>query len=157
RYLRDEKELHNLLWAYSPDIFKNKAHYLECYPGDEYVDILGLDDYHDVGRYGKTKNLIRRLKMVVELAEERDKFAALTETGLESIPKKNWWTEKLLKNIKSDPTASKIAWMLVWRNDRPAHHYAPYPNHISEEDFIKFSEDSMMLFSEDLSSIYELK
>ncbi len=45
-YLRDEKDVHNVLYAYSPDIFRSKAHYLEYYPGDAYVDVLGYDDYH---------------------------------------------------------------------------------------------------------------
>ncbi|MEL6276202.1 MAG: glycosyl hydrolase, partial [Bacteroidota bacterium] len=102
-YLRDEKGMHNLLYAYSPDIFKNKKEYLARYPGDDYVDILGFDDYHDVGKGGKTKNLIKRLRMLVEMAQEKDKVAALTETGFETIPNKTWWTEKLLNPIKNDP------------------------------------------------------
>ncbi len=156
-YLRDEKGLHNILYAYSPDIFLDKAHYLECYPGDEYVDILGFDDYHDVGESGNIEDLIKRLRMIVELAEEKGKIAALTETGHEAIPHHKWWTEKVLKNIKSDTLASKIAWMLVWRNARPTHHYAPYPNHKSAPDFIEFSKDPMILFSEDLPAVYKIK
>lgn len=45
-YLRDEKDVHNLLYAYSPDIFESREHYLRYYPGDAYVDVLGYDDYH---------------------------------------------------------------------------------------------------------------
>ncbi len=45
-YLRDEKELHNLLYAYSPDRFEGREDYLRYYPGDAYVDVLGYDDYH---------------------------------------------------------------------------------------------------------------
>ncbi|MEL6867320.1 MAG: glycosyl hydrolase, partial [Bacteroidota bacterium] len=105
-YLRDEKGLHHILWAYSPDIFNDKAHYLECYPGDEYVDILGLDDYHDMGANGHPEDLTKRLRMVVELAQEKDKVAALTETGLESIPQANWWTDTLLRSIQADPVAA---------------------------------------------------
>ena len=156
KYLRDEKGLHNLLYAYSPDIFEDKAHYLERYPGDEYVDILGFDDYHDVGKGGKIEDLTRRLRMVVELAEEKDKVAALTETGFEAIPNDTWWTNTLLKHIKSDPIASRISWVLVWRNARKSHHYAPYPNHNSAENFIKFSKDPIMIFEGNLPSIYRL-
>lgn len=156
QYLRDEKGLHNLLYAYSPDIFEDKEHYLERYPGDDYVDILGFDDYHDVGKSGKMEDLTRRLKMVVELAEEKDKLAALTETGFETIPDNNWWTERLLKHIKSDPVASRISWVLVWRNARKSHHYAPYPNHNSAANFIKFSKDPILLFEEELPNLYRL-
>lgn len=45
-YLRDEKDLHHLLYAYSPDAFQGRGDYLRYYPGDEYVDVLGYDDYH---------------------------------------------------------------------------------------------------------------
>lgn len=45
-YLRDEKDLHHLLYAYSPDHFEDREAYLEYYPGDDYVDLLGYDDYH---------------------------------------------------------------------------------------------------------------
>jgi mannan endo-1,4-beta-mannosidase len=154
RYLRDTKELHNLIYAYSPDIFRDRDHYLECYPGDEWVDILGMDDYHDVGVHGKPEDLIRRLRVVVSLADERGKFAALTETGREAIPEKDWWTERLLLPIKSDLIASRIAWILVWRNAKPTHHYAPYPGHLSAPNFIEFSKDEIMYFQSDLPELY---
>lgn len=156
-YLRDVKGLHNILYVYSPDIFKDKAHYLECYPGDEYVDILGLDNYHDVGKWGTPEDLIKRLRMIVELAEERGKVAALTETGYEAIPHETWWTDRLLDPIKSDPVASRIAWILLWRNARKTHHYGPYPKHISAPNFIKFSQDSTMVFEDRLPNVYRLE
>ena len=156
-YLRDEQQLHNLLYAYSPDIFQDEAHYLERYPGDEYVDILGLDDYHDVGASGHIEDLVKRLRMLVQLAESRDKVAALTETGFEAIPDETWWTEKLLTPIKNDSLASRIAWVLCWRNDRLDHHYAPYPGHQSAENFRKFSQDPFVLFGEDVPNLYRLK
>ena len=155
-YLKEKKGVHNLLYAYAPDIVKNKKHYLECYPGDDYVDILGLDDYHDVKSEEDIPNLTKRLKMVVELAEEKDKVAALTETGLERIPQDDWWTQMLLKHIKSDATASKIAYMMVWRNGRKDHYYAPYKGHTSAEDFIKFRQDETTLFEDDLPNMYRI-
>lgn len=156
-YLRDEKDLHNLLWAYSPDIFEDQEHYLMCYPGDDYVDILGLDDYHDVGSHGNIEDLARRLGMVVELAQKKGKVAALTETGFNQIPREQWWTDQLLQTIKNDPLASQIAWVLVWRNARFSHHFGPYPSHKTADDFRAFSRDSMMLFKSDLNhSVYRL-
>lgn len=156
-YLRDEKDMHNLLYAYSPDVFRDRDHYLECYPGDEYVDILGLDDYHDVGRHGRTKDLVKRLRIIVELAEERGKVAALTETGFERIPQADWWTERLLRAIQSDPVATRIAWLLVWRNAREDHHYGPYPGHPSAANFVEFSQDPSLIFQDNLNRIYHLK
>lgn len=156
-YLRDVKNMHNILYCYSPDVFRDKAHYLECYPGDDYVDILGFDDYHDLGTNGHTEDLLRRLRMLVELADEKGKIAALTETGQEGIKDPEWWTQKLLEPIKSDPVASRIAWIMVWRNARPNHHYGPYPGHAGVPDFLKFSQDPRMLFQDKLPNLYKWK
>ncbi|MCB0644224.1 MAG: beta-mannosidase [Phaeodactylibacter sp.] len=154
QYLRDVKEVHNLLYCYSPDIFKDKAHYLECYPGDAFVDVLGLDDYHDVNPENDPEALTQRLRMLVELADTHGKVAALTETGLDGIPESDWWTERLLRHIKSDPVASRIAWVLVWRNARPSHHFAPYLEHVSAENFKDFCEDPLILMERNLPKMY---
>lgn len=157
RYLRDKRGLHNILYCYSPDVVRDREHYLECYPGDDYVDILGLDDYHDVNPLHDQSELTRRLKIVVELAEEKDKLAAMTETGYEAIPQSDWWTTVLLNSIKADPVASKVAWVLVWRNYNHTHHYAPHPGHESVPDFIKFINDPMVTLINGLPELYTLK
>ena len=155
-YLRDEKEVHNLLYCYSTDVFEDEAHYLECYPGDEYVDIFGFDDYRDVRPENDPDELTRQLRLLVEMAEERGKVAALTETGLERIPEEGWWTGRLLRYIKADPVAARIAWVLVWRNARPEHHYAPYPGHLSAADFVEFCRDPLILMEGQLPKLYRL-
>ncbi|WP_301920679.1 glycoside hydrolase family 26 protein [Ferruginibacter sp.] len=94
-YLRDSLQVHNLIYAFSPDCkFTSEAEYLERYPGNEWVDILGIDDYADFGRDGKY-NLdsgIGKLAIVSDYAVKAHKVAAFTETGLESIPNPDWWT-----------------------------------------------------------------
>jgi mannan endo-1,4-beta-mannosidase len=40
-YLTTTKGLHNILWIYSP----NASLYMNWYPGDQYVDIVGVDSY----------------------------------------------------------------------------------------------------------------
>lgn len=91
------------------------------------------------------------------MAIKKNKLAAFTETGLESIPNENWWTEVLLKTLKSDNL--QLAYVLVWRNDAtsPTHFYAPFPGQASEKDFIKFYEDPFTLFEKDLKNIYSNK
>ncbi len=158
-YLREERGVHHLLYGYSPDVFRDAGHYLECYPGDDYVDLLGLDDYHDVGDHGSSDELVRRLRIVAQLAADRGKIAALTETGSEAIPDESWWTERLLYPIKNDPIASRITYILTWRNanhehDRPDHHYGPVPGHSCVPDFMRFYEDEMTWFVSDLPGIY---
>ena len=156
-YLRDSLEVHNFIYAFSPDnLFNNEAEFLERYPGNEWVDMVGMDNYGDMGRYGKY-NLdaaFNKLKIVSDFAEKNGKLAAFTETGLESIPKADWWTADLLATLRRQPL--KLSYVLVWRNDvnSPTHYYAPVPGHGSAADFIKFYEHPYTLFENDLKNIY---
>jgi mannan endo-1,4-beta-mannosidase len=157
-YLRDSLAVHNFIYAFSPDNkFFNQEQFLERYPGDEWVDMVGMDNYGDFGRDGKY-NLeagLKKLKIVSDYAIKAGKLAAFTETGLESIPLKDWWTDVLLKTLKAEKL--QLAYVLVWRNDTrsPTHYYAPFPGQVSEADFIKFYNDPFTLFEKDLSNMYQ--
>jgi len=158
-YLRDRRGVHNLLWAYSTDVFDSKQAYLERYPGDAYVDVLGFDDYQSVRSPATRAVFARRLRDIVELAEARGKIAALTETGVETVPDSLWWTGTLLAGIKSDSVARRIAWVLVWRNatferEHRYHFFAPYPGHASAADFVRFTEDPLVLLENELPDLY---
>jgi mannan endo-1,4-beta-mannosidase len=158
-YLRDSLNVHNFIYAFSPDNrFNSEAEFLERYPGDEWVDMVGMDNYGDMGRDGyHLDRAIKKLKIVSNYAEKRNKLAAFTETGLESIPNPTWWTETLLKVMKTKDL--HLAYVLVWRNDRtsPTHYYAPFPGHSSAPDFMKFFNDPYTLFESDLKSIYKAR
>lgn len=160
-YLRDERGVDNLLYVYAPDVFETEADYLRYYPGDDYVDVLGLDDYYDVGREGGAPDLTRRLRVLVTLAEARGKLAALTETGVQGMPRPDWWTGVLLQAIEADPIARRIAWVLVWRNANarrsPGHYFATYPGQASADDFVRFYERPGVLFEDELPDLYELR
>ena len=53
-YLRDSLQVHNFIYAFSPDnLFLTESQFLDRYPGDEWVDMVGMDNYGDMGRYGK--------------------------------------------------------------------------------------------------------
>jgi mannan endo-1,4-beta-mannosidase len=156
-YLRDSLHVHNFIYAFSPDNrFLTEQQYLERYPGDDWVDMVGVDNYGDFGRDGKY-NLeagYKKLKIVSDYSLKANKLAAFTETGLESIPNTTWWTETLLKTLKRD---LKLSYVLVWRNDTrsPTHYYAPFPGQVSEKDFILFYNDPFTLFEKDLKNIYK--
>lgn len=159
-YLKDTLGVHNFIYAFSPDNrFNSETEYLERYPGDDYVDLFGMDDYGDFGRDGKydLEAAIRKLKIISDVGIKKNKLAALTETGLESIPNVTWWTETLLKTLRAEKL--ELAYVLVWRNDTtsPTHFYAPFPGQISVPDFIKFYEDPYTLFEDDLKNIYQKK
>lgn len=163
QFLRDGRKLHHLIYAFSPDrsrlnLSKFRNSYLYAYPGDEWVDILGYDDYHDV-RYNpsttkqRAKELADGLAHLSSLAKEKNKVAALTETGQEKIPDETFFTKFLLKAITSRPDI-KISYVMFWRNARADHHYVPYRGHPSAEDFRAFHKDPKTLFESDIANMY---
>ncbi|MDD4968191.1 MAG: glycosyl hydrolase [Paludibacter sp.] len=157
-YLRDTLGVHNFLYAFSTDCkFKTREEYLIDYPGDKYVDILGMDEYWDFRPDGANNPLLaaEKVKIVSDLAHEKDKIAALTETGLESITDSTFFTKTLLPVLRYK--GSKMAYVMLWRNDdhMKHHFYAPFPGHNSVPDFIKFYNEEYTLFENDLKRIYK--
>lgn len=157
-YLRDSLNVHNFIYCFSPDnLFNSETEFLDRYPGDEWVDMVGMDNYGDMGRDGKynLEAAIRKLAIVDAYAKKAGKLAAFTETGLESIPHPNWWTETLLKVMRAGDF--RLCYVLVWRNDKtsPTHYYAPFPGQSSVPDFIRFYKHPYTLFENDLKNIYK--
>jgi mannan endo-1,4-beta-mannosidase len=149
--------VHNFIYAFSPDIkFNTTEEYLERYPGDEWVDMIGVDNYSEMGRDKyDIEGAASKLKIVSDYAMKAGKLAAFTETGLESIPNPTWWTETLLETMRKHKM--QLCYVLVWRNDAssPTHFYAPFPGQVSVPDFMKFYNDPYTLFEKDLKDIYK--
>ncbi len=120
--------------------------------------MVGMDNYADMGRDRYDIEVAaKKLKIVSDYARKAKKLAAFTETGLESIPDSTWWTQTLLKTMKTGKM--HLAYVLVWRNDirSPTHYYAPYPGHASVPDFLEFYNDPYTLFEKDLKRVYGRK
>jgi mannan endo-1,4-beta-mannosidase len=165
-YLRDKKNLHNIIYAFSPDRSRMKLEdaqksYLYAYPGDDYVDLLGLDDYMDVGVTWNRKSISEQqqdfvtvMRTISTLAKGKNKVAALTETGLEGVTNSQWFTQVILNPLKANSDI-QVAYFMVWRNANDRHHYAPYTGHASAKDFVIFFEDKYSLFEGDIQNIYQ--
>jgi len=153
-YLRNVKLLHNVIFAFSPDVFRTAEEYLTYYPGDEYVDILGVDDYRFMKNSGDVPRTVEMLEILDRISTERSKLFAITETGLETIPDPEWFTGVVLKALSANSLTKKTSWVLFWRNGMLNHFYAPYPGHSSAPDFIKFKNDSLTYFLSDIKDIY---
>lgn len=170
-YLRAENKQHNLIFAFSPDRSRTnidtiEQDYFYGYPGDAYVDVIGLDNYWDLGHPANTaaaaeqlKNFGLSLAAIGKIAQARGKVAALTEGGLEGIPHPSFWTQVILPGINFSQHSQQVSWVMVWRNatrggfnDR--HYYAPFPGHESAADFIKFKHDTRVLFEDELPPMY---
>ena len=146
-----EKGVTQLLYAYSPGSEpKDSTTYLERYPGDDIIDLIGVDIYQfDKDNY--VNDMKKSLDIMTQVSKAHDKVMAVTETGYEAIPDSLWWTETLLPIVEKYP----VSYVLVWRNarERENHYYAPYPGQVSEKDFVKFYDSPRTLFSKDMNNI----
>lgn len=147
RKVFDREGVDNVLWAYSPDHTATPGEYLERYPGDEYIDILGADIYYWSGKESLETwrdYAVNELTIAADEAKKRGKIMAFSETGSEGLPEADWWTAGLLPVIEK----TRPAYVVVWRNayDKPGHFYVPYPGHPSEKDFKKFYNNHSIIF-----------
>ena len=174
-YLKQKRGLTNLAIAYSTDKLCQstggncqsqaaaEAEYLEAYPGDDYVDILGIDLYWaDKGidqMQSQTDKFISYMKAVSKLAKEKSKIAALTETGNYGLHRENFqssdWFNNHLMQMINDPEIS-LAYVLTWENRRveSTQYYIPHKAHAGFGDFLSFYEDPKTLFGGDVRGLY---
>ena len=155
-----DKGVTNALYAYSPGTEPDgdEARYLERYPGDDIIDLVGLDCYCWAPEADTTQianyaaNLDRNLATVCAIAKQHHKAVALTETGYEGIKTDDWWTSTLAPVLSRHP----LSYVLVWRNshDKPGHFFAPYPGHPSASDFVRFYNAPETLFLRDVNALY---
>jgi hypothetical protein len=151
QYLRNEKNIHNLLYAFNTDKFNSGAEYVERYPGDDYIDILGFDIYQ-AGALRENAAFMgffrRDLDMIDSIASSHYKIPALTEFGYNTIPDSTWWTNVFLPSISSH----QIVYALAWRNADIKQYYLPYPGSASASDFKKMSTSGKILFESGIKS-----
>ena len=149
-YLRDTCSIRNFIYAFSPDInFTNTEEYLERYPGDEYVDIIAMDNYWDF-RFEETNHDLAhmRLKVISDYAKATGKVAALAEAGQAAIDDAKWFTDRLLKAIYGYPTEEvRLAYVALWRNSVIGF-FSPYIGHPATANFLEFLEDDRVILGD---------
>lgn len=146
-YMEKERGFDNIVWCFSPNMDVDADGYMERYPGDDIIDIMGFDAYtyvmEDAAAQAAackdfTAKLTWSLEFLTRLGKEHNKVIALSETGLQSFEYPTWWMESLYPAIKDYP----IAYVLTWRNapDMPEHFFGPWKGFKYEDDFKKFAE-----------------
>lgn len=157
-YLRDTKGVHNFLYAISPqmDGVQPASDLMFRYPGDDYVDFLGMDCYHG----NNTDAFINNVTNLEALSKVKMKPCGVTENGVEGILKDGkeydrYWTNEILTPL----IGREISLVVMWRNkydpyEQGHHFYGPVKGHASENDFIRLYNSSYSLFSNDLPDMY---
>lgn len=138
----------NVIYAFSPGGGISEAQYMERYPGDDLIDIMGVDIYQYSTNEVYAKDVTNAFDFISKQAKIRHKIIAFTETGYQGIPYSEWWTKVLMPAIDKYP----ISYVLVWRNawDKKDHYFAPFLGEKSASDFIKFYQSPKSLFARDL-------
>lgn len=170
-YLRDEKNVHNLLYVYGPGAeAASVEEYAERYPGDGYVDMVGFDMYHDnpTQEDAFITNFTKELSVVESFAKTHGKLVAVTETGVRhdvaegdnqtALIKQNNarpdWHQEILDVVKT----SEASYYLVWANfSEKDGFYTPYVKSVNEEgvkhghemmdNFIRFFNQNNSIFA----------
>ena len=159
-YLRDTKGVHQFIYAISPqmDGTQTKEEILFRWPGDDYVDFMGMDCYHGLNTAAFMNNL-RNLSL---LSQEKKKPCGVTETGIEGIKNSDgsdctdYWTKQILTPL----TGRKVSMVVMWRNkydpsSSGVHYYSVFPGQASVIDFTTLYKSSISLFSKDLPDMYK--
>ena len=121
----------NLVWSWSPNLGIKPAD-LDAYPGDDRVDLLGVDAY----QWGAEQDFVRDLESdmttLTTFCEQHHKLLALTECGLKNLPDPTWWTRVLKPILDKYP----ICYFLIWRNAKHEF-FGPAPG---EKNALYFNE-----------------
>ncbi len=158
-FLKNDCQVHNVIYAFTPG-FESEAEYLESYPGDDYVDILGYDSYtskaisNEAGFKAELNETISQLNIISALAKKHNKVAALTEFGLRlddlTAPVDNIFTRFYGEALKQ--SSGNIAYMMTWYNGDKT--YTPTDKSFSEykEDYNTFVKSDKIYMKGEITS-----
>ena len=152
-FLRDKKNIHNILYAYNTDRVTSLEQYMKGYPGDDVIDMLSIDMYDRGEQFGG--ELDNALAFVTKEAILRNKLTALSETG-ERKGMNNWWTAVILPVVSKYP----VGYVLTWRDTyKTKITVSGSPFQSYQDDFRKFYDSPHTLFLKEIkeANIYKRK
>lgn len=163
RYLRDEKGVRNFIYAISPQMDEDygkgtKERLTFRWPGDDYVDFIGMDCYD----YGWTGAFRKNMEAMTELSLEKKKPCGVTESGCEGFRDtdkyRNYWTNHILNSALNLRMSLIVMWRnkYVGNNESDDHYFSIYPGHWLEDNFLDMYNAPSSLFSEDLPDMYTM-
>ncbi len=145
-----ENGVNNLLYAFSPNTLNDRSEFYTYYPGNAFVDIIGVDIYNHTGDQQFLTAVQSNVLFLKNISEENKKPFVLAESG--NIKRDNttdWWSTVFYNAIKD----SGISWFLVWRNANAKHFFASYHQDTMAQDFKNFAQMKEILFLKDLKKI----
>ena len=146
--------VHSFIYAISPQMDKQKVEsdFLYRWPGDNYVDFIGMDCYQGINN----NVFVNNLKVLSKLSGDKKKPAGVTETGVEGFKNADYW----ITNIAAPMAGRKMSMLVTWRNkydpmEQGTHYFSVFPGHVSEASFKTLYERSDTYFCKDLPPMYK--
>lgn len=163
-YLRDAKNVHNFLYVYSPNgPFEDEKDYLSRYPGDEFIDILAFDMYHDDPVQDSKddpwyKSFKDTINLIQGIADSRNKLSAVSETGIRvnygAMPVSGNVNKQWFSDISKIVGESDMPYYMVWANfDGDKNFFEPYMvndtnGHEMVNDFVDYYNEDESIFAD---------
>ena len=145
--------VHSFIYAISPqmDSKKVESDFVFRWPGDDYVDFIGMDCYQGI----KNDIFLGNLKLLSKLSTDKKKPAGVTETGVEGFQVADYW----ITNIAAPMAGRKMSLLVTWRNKydpmgQGSHYFSVFPGHVSADSFKTMYARSDTYFCNDLPRMY---
>ena len=159
KYLVDgmrSRGVHNFLYAISPAINQKasgESDFLIRWPGDDYVDFLGMDCYIGINN----TVFLNNLKLLKNVSDKKLKPAGVTEIGVEGFQNADYWTE----NIAAPMAGRKMSMLVTWSNKYDPMgsgkvYFSVFPGHPSEGSFRNMYSRPDTFFAGDLPDMYKM-
>ena len=158
RYLVDgmkARGVHSFIYAISPAMNskQTESDFTYRWPGDDYVDFMGMDCYLGINN----TVFLNNLKCLKAVAEKKNKPCGVTEIGVEGFQMADYWTT----NIAAPMAGRKMSMLVTWSNkydpfENGKVYYSVYPGHPSEVSFKDMYERSDTYFCCDLPKMYKM-
>lgn len=136
-----------LLWSYSPNLDGQwtEERFLERYPGNDRVTLIGEDAYQWGTEADYVSQLSADLDFLSDFAKRHGKLLALTECGMKNMPDSTWYTRVLWPVMERYP----LSYFLLWRNYKEEY-FGPVPGEPSAADYQKLVNNSKVLLLKDI-------
>lgn len=147
--------VHSLIYAISPAMNAKQVEsdFLFRWPGDDYVDFMGMDCYIGINN----TVFLNNLKLLRSVSEKKLKPAGVTEIGVQGFQNADYWIE----NIAAPMAGRKMSMLVTWSNkydplEQGNVYFSVYPGHPSEESFRKMYAREDTFFCGDLPDMYKM-
>lgn len=152
-YLRNTKNINHILYLYSIQADTKVSSFSDSYPGNNYVDLVGISlnlnqDEDPTGKmYIQTLN--KNLANITLFAEKNNKIPALTNTGMEGIKIPDYFSNYLYPIVSQYKLSYIMFGKNAWNDEK--HYFIPIPGHPASEDFVSFSKKPRILTCKKIS------